>query len=117
MNTFKLSVLTLLAAITIGQAHAQDPHAGHHPQGNSAATDGVGVSTRSDMEMTEGTIRKIDPSQGKVTLKHGEIKNLQMPPMTMVFKAGPNLLNGLQAGDEVRFMVDANMNILHIEKK
>ena len=35
--------------------------------------------------MTEAEVRKVDKAHGKVTLKHGEIKNLDMPPMTMVF--------------------------------
>ena len=55
----------------------------------------------------EGEVRKIDIAQAKVTLKHGEIKNLDMPPMTMVFKAQPvTLLNGLTVGDQVSFEAD-----------
>jgi Cu/Ag efflux protein CusF len=51
-------------------------------------------------------------------LKHGEIKNLQMPPMTMVFTAKEAAqLEGLTKGDNVLFAVDQNMNITHIEKK
>ena len=36
--------------------------------------------------MTEGEVRKVDAAAGKITLKHGEIKSLDMPPMTMVFR-------------------------------
>jgi Cu/Ag efflux protein CusF len=55
----------------------------------------------------EGEVRKIDTAQAKVTLKHGEIKNLDMPPMTMVFKARPaSLLDGLVVGDLVVFEAD-----------
>lgn len=35
--------------------------------------------------MTEGEVRKIDKEAGKITIKHGEIKHMDMPPMTMVF--------------------------------
>ena len=55
-------------------------------------------------EFTQGEVRKIDQLAHKVTLKHGEIKNLGMPPMAMVFEArDPNVLNKLKAGDKVRF--------------
>ena len=36
-------------------------------------------------ELSEGEIRKIDQAAGKITLAHGEIKSIDMPPMTMVF--------------------------------
>ncbi len=36
--------------------------------------------------MSEGEVSKIDKAQSKITLKHGEIKNLDMPGMTMVFQ-------------------------------
>ncbi|MEK8030114.1 copper-binding protein [Ideonella sp. DXS29W] len=56
---------------------------------------------------TEGEVRKIDAAQGKITLKHGEIKNLQMPAMTMAYRAKPaTLLEGLAVGDRVDFTAD-----------
>ena len=58
-------------------------------------------------QASEGEIKKIDKAQAKVTLKHGEIKNLDMPPMTMAFKAKPaQLLDGLNEGDRVSFTAD-----------
>jgi Cu/Ag efflux protein CusF len=55
----------------------------------------------------EGTVQKIDTTQGKITLKHGPIKNLDMDAMTMVFAAGdPGMLKGLKVGDKVRFEAD-----------
>lgn len=56
---------------------------------------------------TDGEVRKIDKAQSKVTLKHGEIKNLEMPPMTMVFRVkDPKMLDALTVGDKVRFSVE-----------
>ena len=56
---------------------------------------------------TEGEVRKIDHTQGKLTIKHGEIKNLQIPAMTMAYKAKPNtLLDGLTVGDKIEFSAD-----------
>ena len=55
-------------------------------------------------DMTDAEVRKVDMAQGKVTLKHGEIKNLDMPPMTMVFTVKDKaMLEGVKAGDKVRF--------------
>ena len=55
-------------------------------------------------QTTDATVRKIDVAQGKVTLNHGEIKNLDMPPMTMVFRVkDPTLLKGLAEGTKVKF--------------
>lgn len=56
-------------------------------------------------DMTEGEVRKIDKQNKKITLKHGAIKNLDMPPMTMVFQAAdPSLLDKVKVGDKVRFV-------------
>ncbi len=68
-------------------------------------------------DLTEGEIRKIDKEQGKVTLKHGPIKNLDMPPMTMVFTVRDKaMLNSIKPGDKVRFRAeDANGKITVIE--
>lgn len=53
---------------------------------------------------TEGEVRKVDKENRKITLKHGEIKNLDMPPMTMVFQVpDASLLDKVKAGDKVRF--------------
>lgn len=57
-------------------------------------------------DMTEGEIRKVSKESGKLTIKHGEIKNLDMPPMTMVFTAkDPAMLEAVAVGDKVRFVV------------
>jgi Cu(I)/Ag(I) efflux system protein CusF len=48
-------------------------------------------------------------STGKITLKHGEIRNLDMPPMTMVFTVRDKaMLKDIKAGDKVRFTADKN---------
>ena len=56
---------------------------------------------------TEGEVRKVDIAQQKITLKHGEIKNLDMPPMNMVFQVrDPAMLSQVKAGDKIRFTAD-----------
>ncbi len=55
----------------------------------------------------EGEVRKVDKATGKISLRHGDIKNLDMPPMSMVFQVkDPALLNNVKAGDKVRFTAD-----------
>jgi len=59
-------------------------------------------------EMIEGQVTKIDESAGKITLRHGPIKKLEMDEgMTMVFKAqDPTMLKSVKVGDKVRFDAD-----------
>ena len=54
-----------------------------------------------------GMVEKIDVPEGKITIEHGPIPNLDMEAMTMVFRAqDPALLKGLKAGDKVQFTAD-----------
>lgn len=60
-----------------------------------------------DAPLATGTVKKIDAAQGKLTLDHGPIKNLDMDSMTMVFKAGdPAMLKTVKPGDKVKFTAD-----------
>ena len=91
------SALFALAAT----AHAQSTtdHSAHHPAGAAEAA-----------PTSDGEVRKVDKEQGKVTLKHGPIANLDMPGMTMVFKvADRKLLDAVKAGDKVKFAAE-NLN-------
>lgn len=55
-------------------------------------------------DMVDAEVRKVDKDNKKITLKHGEIKNLEMPAMTMVFTVtDAAMLDKVQAGDKVRF--------------
>ena len=57
--------------------------------------------------LADGEIRKVDKDAGKLTIKHGELKNLDMPPMTMVFRVQDKAMLGQVApGDKVRFAVE-----------
>lgn len=55
-------------------------------------------------EWASAEIRRVDAPNQRMTLKHGEIKSLDMPPMTMVFYVkDPALLEGLKAQDKIEF--------------
>lgn len=57
--------------------------------------------------MTEGEIRKVDKEAKKLTIRHAEIRNLDMPPMTMVFQVSDvALLDRLKAGDRILFSAE-----------
>lgn len=57
-----------------------------------------------DGDMVKGEVVKIDKSAGKITLKHGPIKNLDMDSMTMVFRvADPAMLDKVKAGEKIEF--------------
>ena len=58
-------------------------------------------------DMTEAEVRKIDKDAKKLTLKHGPIKNLDMPGMTMVFQVKDMaLLEKLAVGDKIMVSVE-----------
>ena len=58
-------------------------------------------------DMTDGEVRKVDKENKKITLKHGVIKNLDMPGMTMVFGVkDAAMLDKVKAGDKVKFKAE-----------
>ena len=84
-----LAFTTPLHALAAGEQGAQKPAAGPVAAG---------------ADMTEAEVRKVDKASGKLTLKHAEIKSLDMPAMTMVFGVKDKaMLDKLQPGDKVRF--------------
>jgi Cu(I)/Ag(I) efflux system protein CusF len=57
--------------------------------------------------LVDGEVRKVDLETKKITLRHGAIPNLDMPPMTMMFQVkDPVMLDGVKTGDKVRFSAE-----------
>jgi Cu/Ag efflux protein CusF len=58
--------------------------------------------------MVDGTVTKVDESAGKITIKHGPLKQFDMDEgMTMVFRAqDPAMLKTVKAGDKIKFVPD-----------
>ncbi len=97
MNKTLTIFLTSLVMSTSSAWAANDQAA---PQG-AAATDAAAAA------VTDGEVRKVDVATKKLTLKHGEIKNLGMPGMTMVFQVkDPAMLDKVKPGDKVRFTAE-----------
>lgn len=72
-------------------------------------------------DMSEGEIRKVDKEAKKLTIRHGELKNLQMPPMTMVFQVkDAAMLDQVQPGDKIAFVaekVDGKFTVTQLDKQ
>ncbi len=100
MNT--LSKITLAAALAIFLAPIAQANEAHHAAGATPAS-----ATAAADAPVEGEIRKVNKDTGKLTIKHGELKSLGMPPMTMVFRVkDPAMLDQVKAGDKIRFVAD-----------
>jgi Cu(I)/Ag(I) efflux system protein CusF len=88
------SALLLAGALLAPMAYAQQTGGGHDSHHPAAA-------------LSEGEVRKVDKSAKKLTIKHGPLANLDMPPMTMVFQVkDPAMLDKVKAGDKVKFQAE-----------
>ena len=106
-----IALSAALAAPAIAQDHSS--HAGHGAA--PAASAATPADSSAAAVMTAGEITRVDTRTGKLTIRHEEIKNLAMPPMTMVF----GLKDSAQAasfkpGDKVLFHVEDNNGALTI---
>ena len=94
----------LLSATAAFTSFAQD-------KSNAAPSPAVATTTTTSAaptnELADGEVRKIDKENKKVTLRHGEIKSLDMPSMTMVFQVkDAALLDQVKVGDKVKFQAE-----------
>jgi Cu/Ag efflux protein CusF len=63
-----------------------------------------GMMAQPGNAMADGEVRKVDKDAGKLTIKHGPIPSMDMPPMTMVYRVkDPAMLDQVKAGDKIRF--------------
>ena len=112
--------LCLAFCLTLGLAlgsNAIAQHTGHRHHGHSnpatpAPSAATGTQTPAagaqESEWVDGEVRRLDREQGRVTLRHGDIRSLDMPPMTMVFHVSDTkMIDSLAPGDTVRFRVIA----------
>jgi Cu/Ag efflux protein CusF len=78
-------------------------------------------SASADDAMSSGEVRKIDKSAGKMTIKHGPLKNLGMDGMTMVFRVkDPDMLDQVKVGDKIRFVAEepnGQLTVTRLEKQ
>lgn len=99
-----MKTMTLLAAAGVLASFMATTVAAQTPAPGGAAP---AAPSAAAARLTAGEVRRVDTAQGKLTLRHERIESLDMPAMTMVFQvADLKLLEGLQAGDKVRFAAE-----------
>ena len=97
----KTPLITLAAALVA--AFSAPAFADNEYPGPAETHAGHGAASS---QMTDGLVKKVDKSAGKLTLSHGPLPN-GMPAMTMVFRAAePGMLDQVKAGDKIRFAVE-----------
>ena len=93
-SQFAVLIGFTLAAPAFAQKPAED-HSAHH------------AGAQAQSALSEGEVRKVDKGAKKITIKHGPLVNLDMPPMTMVFQVkDPAMLDRVKTGDKVRFTAE-----------
>lgn len=66
-----------------------------------------GMTHAQDSTLADGVVRKVDKDAGKLTIKHGSIPSMDMPPMTMVYRVkDPAMLDKVKPGDEIKFQME-----------
>ena len=103
--------LKTLLTLTAFLAGATAAHASTHasaPMIKDEAKKAMPMAGSTDMaDMADGEIRKVDMETKKITIKHGAIKNLDMPGLTMVFQVkDAAMLDKVKVGDKVRFTAE-----------
>jgi Cu/Ag efflux protein CusF len=106
---YAASALAVLSATGAGSAaFAQSAT----PAGTPAPT-----ASAASIPLSDGEITRWDPRTLRVTLRHGEIKNLEMPPMTMVFRVqDASIMGNLKPGDKVRFHAEQVNGAYHVKQ-
>jgi Cu(I)/Ag(I) efflux system periplasmic protein CusF len=95
----------LIAVLFLGAGLAF--HAGADVNHNQLAQNEAKPAAAASAEWTAGEVRKIDTAAGTVTIKHGSIPKLDMPPMIMAYHVKDKAMLGhLKAGDKIKFDVD-----------
>ena len=100
--------LVAVLALSFNFSYAAHHEGGHEHHGghdmdhsNKSMSD---CMSDNSCPITHGEVKNINQELGKITLKHGEIVNLEMPPMTMVLNVKDRaMLDGLSVGDHVMF--------------
>ncbi|VTU21181.1 Cation efflux system protein CusF precursor [Variovorax sp. PBL-H6] len=112
MINIRFALLASAAALAISNIAAAQPSDG-------AAPFAGGATSTTSAELVEGEVRKVDKDSKKLTLKHGPLKNLDMPAMTMVFQVKEEaMLDNVQAGEKVRFQaekIDGKFTVTRLE--
>ena len=111
----KRNIVSLVLAGLIGlpatTLAATPEHESHHATSAASAA----------QVLSAGEVRKVDLDAKKITIRHGPLENIGMPPMTMVFQVSdPALLSQVKPGDKVRFHAEntgAALTVTRLERE
>ena len=99
--------MNMLHALSLAAAIAAAPMAARAADGPGVQHQAATLLAQAESDMSDAEVRKVDKDNKKLTLKHGEIKNLDMPGMTMVFAVkDPAMIDRVKAGDKVKFKAE-----------
>ena len=91
-----MAIASIIALTLAGPLLADDKHHQKPASGTAASAQ--------TQDMAEGEVRRVDKDAKKITIKHGPLARLDMPPMTMVFQVSdPAMLERVRPGDKIRF--------------
>lgn len=117
MNRFPTFLAAIALTVIAAASPARAQHEGHeghegHGQPAPAASPAASADAASSQDWIAAEVRRVDAAQQKLTLKHGEIRHLDMPGMTMPFKLAPGVLSAAQltamkAGDKVEVRIES----------
>lgn len=108
----RTAIIVAVAALSIGAGTALAQM--NHGKGGHGAH-GATQTASQDAAPSEGTIRRVDASARKLTIAHGPLENLGMPPMTMVFEVAEAIsIDGISAGDKIHFVAADNNGVLTV---
>ncbi|MFP3600451.1 copper-binding protein [Paraburkholderia sp. SIMBA_053] len=89
--------------------------------GNMNMAGGAQQGADAKNDMSHGEVKKVDNGAGKLTIKHGPLKNLDMEAMTMVFKVkDPAMLSQVKVGDKIDFVaeeIDGALTVTKLQKQ
>ena len=113
-----VTVLGLLFGVPAG---AQGTSQGTAPGASATPSAAPSGAAPQATAKAEAEVRRVEVSIGRIQLRHGPIANLDMPPMTMVFRVkSPALLDGLKEGDRILFTaekIDGAYTVTSVEKR
>jgi Cu(I)/Ag(I) efflux system periplasmic protein CusF len=100
-RTYEMKAFLIPLAIAAVFATPLLTHASNHAPAQAAHSHDHGAA------YAEGEVRRVDREAKKITIRHGHIANLDMPPMTMVFQVkDPAMVEKVKPGDKIRFSAD-----------
>lgn len=111
----------IVASVALGAIVAAPAFAGDDMTGMNMSAKPSSSKTSSNTALSDAEVRKVDAETGMVTLKHGALTNVGMPPMTMAFKAkDAAMVKQVHEGDKVKVRVEdvnGTLTIVKLERQ